>query len=258
MANYHSYVICTTPRSGSTLLCELLAATGKAGHPESYFHSASISDWLINFNLTPENYSTDNNVLSAIFDAARERGTGNTGIFGLRLQRKSFSFLIREMGKLHPRHSSDSELFQAAFGDTLFIHLTRTNKLEQAISLDKATQTGLWHMAPDGTELERLSAPQELVYDRDEIANHLADLTTLDNDWEEWFVKEKIDPLRVTYDELSANPVVVLAQILEQLGLDREVAKGISPAVAKLADETSRNWMERFLTESGVERGPQT
>src|SRR3954467_13591327 len=33
----HSYLVCATPRSGSTLLCELLAATGVAGRPAEHF-----------------------------------------------------------------------------------------------------------------------------------------------------------------------------------------------------------------------------
>ncbi|MBT6203829.1 MAG: sulfotransferase, partial [Rhodospirillaceae bacterium] len=44
MARYQSYVICTSPRSGSTLLCSLLAATGLAGNPCSHFHDPSISE----------------------------------------------------------------------------------------------------------------------------------------------------------------------------------------------------------------------
>src|SRR5829696_10459407 len=32
-----SYLICATPRSGSTLLCDALDATGIAGHPEEHF-----------------------------------------------------------------------------------------------------------------------------------------------------------------------------------------------------------------------------
>jgi LPS sulfotransferase NodH len=104
-------------------------------------------------------------------------------------------------------------------------------------------------MAPDGTELERLSEPEEPFYDAVEIASHLAELTALDQDWKDWFVREKVDPLCITYDELSADPIEALTRILDQLGLDREVAKGISPAVAKLADATSRSWMERFLAE---------
>ena len=36
-----SYLVCATERSGSTLLCELLAATGVAGRPEEYFEFLS-------------------------------------------------------------------------------------------------------------------------------------------------------------------------------------------------------------------------
>ena len=34
-ARTDSYMICSTPRTGSTLLCELLESTGVAGRPES-------------------------------------------------------------------------------------------------------------------------------------------------------------------------------------------------------------------------------
>ena len=37
----HSYLVCATERSGSTLLCELLAGTGVAGRPEEYFEFLS-------------------------------------------------------------------------------------------------------------------------------------------------------------------------------------------------------------------------
>lgn len=258
MGNYNSYVICTSPRSGSTLLCKLLAATGKAGCPESYFHNPSISNWLDNFDLCPQDTHTKHDILGFIFDAARTRGTGNTGIFGMRLQRKSFSFFTEQIQILHTGFSNDAERFQAAFGNTLFIHLTRANKLEQAISFVKATQTGLWHIAPDGTEIERLSEPQEPVYDAKEIAKQIANLTALDTAWQDWFFKEKIKPFRITYDALSANPEAVLAQVLEQLGVDKAAAKGIKPRVAKLADATSRVWAERYLAKNDVGMWPKS
>src|SRR4051794_33551393 len=34
-----SYLVCATPRSGSTLLCEALKSTGVAGVPEEYFEA---------------------------------------------------------------------------------------------------------------------------------------------------------------------------------------------------------------------------
>ena len=37
-----SYMICATPRSGSTLLCKALQNTGLAGKPDEYFAKAGI------------------------------------------------------------------------------------------------------------------------------------------------------------------------------------------------------------------------
>ncbi len=254
---YKSYIICTSPRSGSTLLCKLLAATGESGNPDSHFHNPSIESWLKTFNLCRDHFDSDRETLNAIFNAARKRGRGDTDFFGLRLQRASFDFFIEQAGNLYPGLNNDLERFQAAFGPTLFIHLTRQNKLNQAISLVIATQTGLWHKAADGTELERTSAPQDPVYDTDVIAQHLTELTALDQAWNIWFERENIKPLQITYDELSSEPTKALAAILDHLGLNRKIAHDISPPVAKLANATNQIWAKRFLTERGNRQAPR-
>ena len=254
MQRYRSYVICTTPRSGSTLLCRMLAATGIAGDPNSYFHGSSVSEWLSDLDLTFDMNVEPLHVLRSVFDSVRDRGTGDTGIFGLRLQRRSFDFFIRQVSVMQPGLSSDFERFHAVFGRTLFIHLSRVDKLEQAISFLKATQTGLWHMAPDGTELERLSAPQEPVYDAARIAHYLAELRALDEDWCKWFAKENINPLRITYEELSTDPNQTVARVLQRLGMDPGAAKEGRPVVAKMADITNQRWAARFLEEMNSTR----
>ena len=49
--DFDSYLICATPRSGSTLLCGLLESSGVAGHPASYFNREGLNryadDWRI-------------------------------------------------------------------------------------------------------------------------------------------------------------------------------------------------------------------
>jgi trehalose 2-sulfotransferase len=249
MAKYDSYVICTSPRSGSTLLCKLLAATGVAGNPDSWFHRPSISDWLADLGLARKLSVPERAVLGAIFRAAIAKGSLETGIFGLRLQRHSFDFFIEKLAVLHPRRSNDVERFQAAFGRTLFVHLTRRDKVAQAVSYVKALQTGLWHMAPDGTELERLSPPQEPAYDASEIWNRLEEVTAHDHGWERWFAASEIDPLRIAYEELSEAPIESLRAMLDHLGPEREAADGVEPGVAKLADSISRDWAARFRSE---------
>lgn len=66
------------------------------------------------------------------------------------------------------------------------MHLTRRDKVAQAVSYVKAQQTGLWHAAPDGTELERLSPPQEPAYDASEIRTRFEEVTAHDHSWERW------------------------------------------------------------------------
>ena len=122
---YNSFIICTSPRSGSTLLCKLLAATGVSGNPDSHFHNPSIPGWLAAYQLSKSDYESNYVALSAIFDAAHKRGKGDTEIFGLRLQRGSFDFFIEQAGILNPTCEDDKERIQTAFGSTLFIYLTR-------------------------------------------------------------------------------------------------------------------------------------
>jgi LPS sulfotransferase NodH len=252
LAQYDSYVICTSPRSGSTLLCKLLAATGVAGNPDSYFHRPSISDWLADLGLARESWVTERAQLAAIFQAAIGQGTLETGIFGLRLQRHSFDFFTEKLAVLYPGHSNDAERFHAAFGRTLFVHLTRLDKVEQAISYVKAQQTGLWHVAPDGTELERLSPPQALAYDAAEIRARVVELTAYDRSWRHWFAASEIDPLRITYEDLSSGPIETLRAMLDHLGLERQAADGVEPGVAKLADDINQDWVARFRAEQKI------
>jgi len=250
MASPSSYVICTSPRSGSTLLCKLLASTGVAGNPASYFHRPSVSSWCEALGLTPDDSISERHLLARVLRAAIAEGTGNTARFGLRLQRESFDFFAQKLSHLHPEFSYDAARIDAAFGPTLFIHLTRQDKVEQAVSHVKAEQTGLWHMASDGTELERIHEPRELTYDPDLIRARVNELTGYDHQWESWFKAQEITPLRVTYETLSSDPTWTLGRVLDHLGLAAEAANGVQPAVAKLADDTSKEWAMRFRSET--------
>jgi LPS sulfotransferase NodH len=46
------YLLCGTPRTGSTLLCNLLASTGVAGRPESYFREPDEPMWAKRFGVS--------------------------------------------------------------------------------------------------------------------------------------------------------------------------------------------------------------
>jgi len=252
MARYDAFVICTSPRSGSTLLCRLLAATGVAGQPDSYFHEPSLLAWLADYGLNRDDFASEHDALAAVFRAAIAEGSRDTGMFGLRLQRHSFDFFIDRLSALYPEPPTQTGRFEAAFGRTGFVYLRREDKAGQAISYVKAQQTGLWHRAPDGTELERLAPPAPPAYDGDRIAAVVAEMTAYDRKWEAWFADQGLSPLRITYDGLSAEPIGTLRTVLEHLGLDPEAARGVEPGTARLADQTTREWLARFRAERGA------
>lgn len=243
---FKSYVICTSPRSGSTMLCKLLAATKVAGNPGSLFHKPSIDAWLDYYGLDAAAFASRRELLDGVFEAAKARGKGDTQVFGFRLQRGSFSFFMEQLQFLHPDKASDVERIQAAFGPTLFIYLSRRDKLDQAISYIRAEQTGLWHRRRDGTDLERQEIRREEGYDPDAIRSQMATFSEFNVAWRSWFDAQSVVPLEVSYESLSREPKKQLERILDALGADGSIAYGIAMPTAKLADKINRQWRERF------------
>jgi len=252
MTKYASYMICTSPRSGSTLLCNLLEATGVAGNPASWFYDPSVEDWLDELDVVPQAGASEREILDVVFRAAIAKGSGGKGPFGLRQQGESFPFLFEKLALLSPQETTDVGRFQKVFGATLFIHLTRRDKVDQAVSYIIAEQTGLWHVAADGSELERVSSHREPVYDAEKLRACVEMLEAYDRDWNDWFSHEQISPFHITYDDLAADPIATLGDVLEALRLERLAANDVTPGVRKLADSTNHKWAERFRAEHGL------
>jgi len=246
-----AYVICTAPRSGSTLLCMLLAATGVAGDPKSYFHVASVDRWAESLGIEPDPSLSERARLAKVFAGARVAGRSGTAVFGLRLQAHSLTFFRDQLALLYPDAPDDRARLRSAFGPTRFLSLHRTNKIDQAVSHLMAKQTGVWHVAADGREIERLAPPTEPVYDAAAIRRGIAQLEAWDSLWESWFAREGITPLRIDYDALADDPRKTVQGVLEDLGRDPSTASGLAVPTLKLADATNREWARRFRSESG-------
>ncbi|MCU0856653.1 MAG: Stf0 sulfotransferase family protein [Rhodobacteraceae bacterium] len=244
------YILCATPRSGSTLLCELLAATGVAGEPDSYFMDNVDPVWARRWGLPARNGQDEAADARSFVDAVLKAGRGKTPVFGLRLMNRNFGDVLTMIDRAFPGLATDSARLRAAFGDILFVHLARRDRLAQAVSLVKAEQTGLWHVAPDGTEVERLAPPRPPAYDFDRIAATLADLEAQDAGWTAWFAAEGITPFPLWYEELSADPAGAVVRICRELGTPAPDQSRLEPTVARLADATSADWIRRFRADA--------
>lgn len=246
---FRAYIICGTPRSGSTLLCEMLARSGLAGRPHSYFREPDIAYWAEQWGV-----ALSDGIETAAFDRAylaamREAGSAGTGIFGLRIMYSSLVHARLRLERATGTQGEVAELLQAAFGPLLYIHLSRGDKLGQAVSLVRAEQTGLWHLNADGSVLEGGREQPEPVYDGVRIGVVLDELESDDRAWERFFAEQGIAPLRLTYEGVTAAPQRALGEIFAALGLDPVAAETIAVPTAKMADAVSREWVERFRRE---------
>jgi LPS sulfotransferase NodH len=165
MANQtrRSCLICATPRTGSWLLAEALAATCCCREPEEYFRP----DWLWLFSqegrLDPGHHlylredsvgngmtypDADGFRLEPFLAAVRSAGTNAKGIFSAKLHWHQFE-QVAALAKVSGRPATpDEATLREWFPDPVYILLTRRDKLRQAISLYRAIQSDVWYV-PD-------------------------------------------------------------------------------------------------------------
>ena len=242
-----SYVVCATPRSGSTLLCELLAGTGVAGKPEEFFERL----WRTGLPRQPRQYFEDVGDAgppapldllaptdpgradrSDPFPAALERGTTPNGVFGAKLM---WTHLLDLSERLE--RPAEPALLAERLPELRYVHVTRGDKVAQAVSLWRAVQTRAWRAGDVKEE-------GEAVYHGGAIAHLVAQLTEQDEAWRAWFAANDIEPLTIAYEALAEDAHAAVESVLEHLGAGP--AEIPEPPTRRQGDDRSARWVERF------------
>ena len=238
-------IICATPRSGTTLLCDLLAETGVTGTPNSFYRVESVDHFARRLGVTA-GPDFERRYLEAII----AEGRGDTELFSMRVMWPSVATMRDALGPLFPNETTDAARIAAAFGTPIYLFVERKDKVAQAISRIKAEQSGLWHRAADGSVREQGGEYRAPEYDGARIRDSIAETTAHEAEWRDWFAREDIAPLELTYEGLSADPVGTIRNLLTAIGRDASAADSIVPRTSKLADATSREWAERYAREA--------
>ncbi len=202
-----TYLICSSPRVGSTLLADALYGMD-LGNPTEVFYRE-------NFDLTL--------VVDSLANVKAMRGAH--GILGMKAH---YHQLAGVPGLV--------EHFTEHFPRARYVYLTRDNIVRQAISLARALQTGQWcaHFAAKGTA----------QYDAGLIQRCLAFVALERERWEDFFAFNGIMPLRVQYDALACAYPITVGVIAGFLGFpDREVP---APRISQQADQLTDVWYDRF------------
>jgi LPS sulfotransferase NodH len=266
-----SYLVCATPRSGSTLLCHELDRTGLAGHPQEYFEALRRSGLprrpheyfdperhpniveRLAFREMLEDAPRPNplwhpDTYDQYLEWALAEGTTANGVFGAKLMwgyLGDFAELLRGIDGMGERPLP--ELLARAFPGLRYVQITRRDKVRQAVSLWKAVQTQAWQREA-GTSDGREGRMPEPVFSFRAINYLMRQLSAHDASWDAYFLGLGYEPLKVTYEELAESTDGVVRSVLEFLGIaapeDLQIG---APRLSVQADEVSEAWVERVL-----------
>ena len=244
-----SYLICATPRTGSSLLCGLLESTGVAGHPQSWFRRQNEREFAVSWGIA--NPSDGTFEYADYFRAAATAGSTANGVFAARIMGGTMDEVTAHLAPVHPGHAgSDGRLLNAAFGRVRFIYLRRGDVVAQAVSLLRAEQTDVWYETAD----ERQEPAREPSFDFGQVRDLVRQIKDHNAAWDRWFAAEGIQPYPVVYEELDADPVRVASGVLGFLGLDLPAGREITVRHKRLADELNARWIESYRRRAARER----
>jgi len=241
-----SILLCSTPRSGSTLLCSLLASSGVAGRPESWFRREDRAEYATGWGVPERDFP-------AFLQSAIRAGQSPNATFACRVMADTREELLTDLRTLFP-HGSDSAILTHAFGRIDYVFLTRDDTVAQAVSRHIAEAGGLWHRHPEGSVLEARpgingSAPD---YDFAAIDAYRREAEAAAQDWHNWFAQQAIDPINVTYEALAADPTGTTYRLLTQLGLT--AVAPIRAGTSRLAGKHNIDWAARYRAERSERR----
>jgi LPS sulfotransferase NodH len=236
-----SYLICATPRTGSTLLCGLLDSTGVAGHPESYFRREGEQEWAARWGIASPSDSTFS--YADYLQAAIRTGSTANGVFAARIMWETLGEVAAKLAPFCPEPpGSDVDLLTEVFGRTRYVYLWRGDVVAQAVSLLRAEQTNVWHKTAQDQQ-EPQAAPR---FDFDLIHERVGMIKEHNTAWREWFASAGIRPYRVRYEELAAAPVPVARGVAGFLDLGFPPGHEIAVRNKRLADELNAQWIGRY------------
>lgn len=233
MAGPSSYLLCGTPRTGSTLLCGLLASTGVAGRPESYFREPDEPAWARRLGVPMGGDGT----YRRFAGAARAAGSTPNGVFAARVMWGTVQRMVEGLDP-GPRDRRDVEVLVEAFGPLRVVHLRREDVVGQAVSWARAEQTGYWQDGDRPTVEPR--------FDLGTIDDLLRTIQEHEAAGSGWFAEQGITPHRVTYEEVTADPRQAVLGILGHLDIEPPAAWEPAPRERRQADETNAAWVRSY------------
>jgi LPS sulfotransferase NodH len=222
MVQQRGYAICTQPRSGSNLLCQYLSSTDQLGYPLEYFNGPGRRALgLPDFPDAPK----------LQMEAVLRLGATPNGVYGVKLfagQFAAFSRRARWIDLLPDLH---------------FVYLARDDLLGQAISWARALQTEQYRSTQP--------AKRPAGYDADLIRSRLTAIVRERAQWETFFARTGIEPLRIVYERFLEDPSSYVDRVANLVGIENPLVDQRRVDLVIQRDAVTEEWKQRFRAENG-------
>ena len=236
-----AYIVCTTPRTGSNLLCFALAEQ-RIGTPLEYLNllgngsTQNFYDRITESSLETDIQTgvTGAEMCAKYIPAIVHHRTTANGFFGMKVFAHHFTNLFG---------NADLSVLTSLIGrKPKLIHLVRENLIELTVSFITARNSQRWHSEMTSEE------SRKTVYNFDEFFDTMLDLSTVQNKWDVIFKKHiNNDILRITYKQLAEQYTETIAHVNSYLGATN-VEIPPPPIKRQLSDE-KLELIDQFTTD---------
>jgi LPS sulfotransferase NodH len=212
------YVICSTRRTGTTYLSQLLRSTGVLGRPHEIFDAGARQ--IVGLEPHPTDPEAQ---LASILDFCL---TPN-GVYGFKVFPEQFD-------------RTASTRWPTRLPNLRYVYLRRRDLLGQAISQAKAWQTRRW---------TSLHAPTvEPTFNANLINERLTEIARFHARWDYYFARHGLNPLALWYEDIEADPDAAVAAIAGLMEVDPAPKPDPAAVVLQVQrDEQTEQWRRRFL-----------
>jgi len=222
MARQRGYAICTQPRSGSNLLCQYLSSTDQLGYPLEYFNGPGRRALgLPDFPDAPE----------LQIDAILRIGATPNGVYAVKLFASDFAAFSRRLR------------WMDLLPDLRFVYLVRDDLLGQAVSWARALQTLQYRSTQP--------AKRAAVYDSGLIRSRLMTIVRERAQWEAFFARTGIEPLRITYERFLKDRSSHVDRVADLVDVENPVIDQRRIDLVIQRDAATEEWKQRFRAENG-------
>lgn len=236
-----TYIIASTPRTGSTLLCRALWSTQLAGAPKEYLNPMQVRDWNVRQRdwLRALPYRP---LRGPLLGLLRFRPWTDERLRSqlewIRTHRSGQHWLGLKIHWHHYQQIFRGRTIEDWLGEVVWIRISRRDRLRQSISWVRALQTNQW-----ASSQRSLRTPR---YSRRQIAHRLQLIEQHEHQWDKILAEQTA--LHLQYEDVANDLHGSVEQVLRTLNIPMPVfTLGQDEPMRRQSDEINDAWTRRYL-----------